>query len=417
MATLLELPDSLLGRVLNCPALSNEDGVRVACACTATHEAVEFRDIVVHRAGDVRDALVAARGRCETINCAENGRRGGYIDVAELAMVGRLRPDLVARLRAVRGWWGYYGTPLPLTRACFPALETVEVVNVVNDPSDEALSDPRIVLLNTTGTSCERFAHARRAPKCITLGAEQTVGGITRARDAGLRVDTVHLRNRHPWDDEMYAAAVPLASRALYVHGKIATTCNLDAMLRGVAPTVTELHLQLRAGLFAALETRYIGVARPAGGIALSINSMDLEPDFQEDDAAAIKRLIAAGVVASLDWTAFYMMDATSWSRLFTAASTTLTRVRMGPIALKDAITLLASFPPLPALKQLILCEKFEAGASPEGVALYRELGSRIAANAQSLRYLYVSQVHEDALRALASANPGVLVNGFSFNI
>ena len=170
--TLLDLPAALLGRVLNGRALSNADRVNAMCACRALRDGdvVEFRDIVLRSCAEggraaLEAALAAARGRCETLN-----RGGGYVDAAELAAVGEARPELVARLRAVRVYT--LDAPTRVRLVSFPALDTINVAHGGTDPSAEALSDPRVVMSFVTVTgagartgACERLARAPRPPR------------------------------------------------------------------------------------------------------------------------------------------------------------------------------------------------------------------------------------------------------------
>lgn len=420
--TLLDLPAALLGRVLNGRALSNADRVNAMCACRALRDGdvVEFRDIVLRSCAEggraaIVAALTAARGRCETLN-----RGGGYVDAVELAAVGEARPELVARLRAVRVYTlDAPRPPPPFPRALFPALDTINVAHRVTDPNAGDLSDPRVVLsfVTLTGSglpkhtgACEHLARSHRPPESLTvelqIGNPAQLPDIERAREVGLRVGHVNLLNitLQPgvaWD-RLCAVGAALAVHSLLFVGP---PFSLDVMQHIDANTVRLLYLDARPGSFVALEARF----KRGAGLALTVN-VQLRDNFPEDDVAALERLLSAGTIASLRFKAGSGMDASVWRRVFAAASTALHTVDMGRIrSVDDALAIFSSAAPAPAA---VADLTFDIHPVWSTVASYRALGTQLA-RMRCLRNLtFVTCIGTAAFRALVkelmAGNPGV---------
>jgi len=410
--TVLDLPSALLGCALNGPALSNEDRARAARSCKTLREAVKFRDIVLRSGGTgraaVEAALASACGFCESLDGAD-----AVVHATTLGEIGATRPELVARLRRVRVWWADLVRPPPLPRATFPALHTIELQVLrerQRDPPDMVPPDARVVLDRVVVSgfdpdACTRLARMPRPPQCMDLFTRQSVEDVERARDAGLRVDTLSINvcDSHTDRARFAAAAVPLATGTL-----ICPVLDGALVVRHLDPRVAAIALSLTPGTMEALDTtgcklRLLRLHHPSHRL-------------READVAAFERLLARGAVAELDWTVRILdvdVDVTTWTRILIAASRAppMHTLRLN-ISLNNAIALFSTVSPSathlilqsivtgPDNSRQLLADRFAAlGAS---------LGQWRGLRSFSFQYYYPIDAFCALVNALVAANPTV---------
>ena len=263
---LLDLPDDLLDRIVNGPALTNLDQALTACVCSHMRRVIVFRHVQLrmHECHPTRDRLTRALrgGACETLNATGSGDEFA-ISCETLNMVGQDHPALVARLREVHLWWMTPNDPPVLPPARFPALKSICIVNQITNPM--VLEDPRVRMLKIRvrdGTA--GLVHAAH-PRVLELdgrlaASEANLVGLEQALEAGFRADRVIIGETADTANGRRFAAV---AAALATSSIQSIYCGTPLAFDGFrADTVTSLDLCNRPGLCVALEALY---AAPKG--------------------------------------------------------------------------------------------------------------------------------------------------------
>ena len=413
---LLKLPNDLIVRVFNDSSLRSPDRANGRFACTHLRDIVQFRDIGLKGGSTLKShmasALASARGLCETINM--HAECYG-MDPREIVKVGEAHPELVARLRAVHIVNCPYDAILKLlSRALFPALEALILqTGCCGEPPIDIVSDPRVTydwihLRGDVTGVCERIANP---PGCISIEyypdkQESLRMDVERALNAGLRVDHLfitHFRdagNSAVWD-RFCAAVVPIATSNIC----ISNPCSA-AVMHHISADINDIRLSMSPGLFSAIEARFM----PGAGIHMHIKTCNdyddddvqeddvqeddvQEDDVPEEDVAALERLLAAGTIKSLDWTAGTFMKAMTWTRMFRASPTAIRDVIMGSLTLDNAITVFAHAPTLATHIRFTLAEAYSMHQYCENQYSLQQytLLATLLSDARHLRELYIS--------------------------
>ena len=426
--TLTGLPAALIDRMLGLPALTNQDRAMARSTGRCLREAVEFRHIVL-RSGTLMAALRAARGLCQTLNYVQRECDGGHVEdvpASLLADAGRERPDLVAQLRVarVRSYPSTWSMPADLPPTLFPSLEIIQV-DTTHALVDPVLSsgDPRVVLSKVClsgrdDTACSRLLCFKRPPVDLCLGYTSVAAAdIARARDRGLRVDTVHaLRSPKQCYEQAAACVAPLATRSLICDDG-GTGCL--SMIKHVnAATVRDLTMTATDGFFCELEKRF-PPAMGIHGLELCLWKDASNGQTLDKDVAALERMVTRGAIQSFRF--FYNSEysglhESAWVRILDAATPALRTLNMGTLDFRVALSLFTAAT-LPRCTNL----RFEVHDDGQQlinsytVARFSALG-RLLAAAPHLQSLHMNMHVGDAsfnalvasLTSLAAGSPSI---------